>query len=186
MSYNFTKEQIKKAYDLLPVDVQEFYSAEETSVNIYNIGTKYGLHVDALGKMGELVGLAITGLVPLIDFNKELISRTGVAPDVANLIIYDLNQEVFGPIREAMLAMVKQKVEAETASRNPKPSEPTAMNIKTDRAPAISSTPEIKSTNPSNIFSVPKVEVDVKAGVSDNVVVEGDKIRVDPYHEPIN
>ncbi|MCX6713549.1 MAG: hypothetical protein NTV48_00380 [Candidatus Vogelbacteria bacterium] len=204
MSYNFTKEQIKQAYDLLPADVQEFYSAEKTSTDIFSIGTKYGLHVDAMGKLGSLVGLAISGLVPLIDFNKELINRTGVAPDTANLIIYDLNQEVFGPIRESMLAMVKQKVQAETARANPAMSAPPAMTMHAPTAgtttpptkpptqsPTNSPTPGVgqmkpKSYGTGGVFSVPKSEVDVKAKTSDNIIIEPVKIPTDPYHEPVN
>ncbi len=183
MSYHFTKEQINIAYNALPDDVRDFYSKEKTAVNIYNIGKKYNLHVDAVGKLGELVGLAIMGLVPLIDFNKELVERTGVAEDTANLIIYDLNQEVFGPIRESMLAMVKQKVQAQTASQNPRP---VATQNPVASTPVIPPTANAKQPySPSSVFGIAKEEVDVKAKASDNIVTEPNKKPLDPYHEQV-
>lgn len=172
MSYNFTEEQKKQAYNNLPEHIREFYSSEEVSTSNLNIGTKYHLHIDAIGKMGELTGLAIMGLVPFDDFNKELASRIGISSDTVNLIVYDLNQQIFSKIRKELeeLSQVKSapvtpKVEASSIAK------PTNTTVG-------ASTPQIFNEKMQGVANVPKQEVAVTPQTGDN------KTR-DPYREPI-
>jgi hypothetical protein len=167
MSYNFTEEQIKQAYDKLPDNVKDFYSSEKTSVDIFNIGNKYHLHIDAMGKIGKLVGFTLMGLIPFSDFNKELVNQAGVSPDIANLIIYDLNQEVFSKIRRELEEL------SQTRNSNPVSSENPDQKIKVENT-----APQIFDQKMNTIANVPKQEVAVTPQTGDNIVR-------DPYREPI-
>lgn len=182
-----------------PEDIQDFLASSKCTDALVSIGEKYHLHVDQTGKLSDQVVYTVVGLETLYDFKERVIKELGIAEDTANLIIYDLNQNVFGPIRESMLAMVKQKVQAETPSQSPQsfftPSATTPTNTPT-QTPKASPAPTVKITAPSvgqfnkqsstgAIFNIPKEEVDVKAKASDNVVVIEDKKPLDPYHEQV-
>ena len=182
-------QEVSKKLSETPEDVQDFMSSSKCISSLVAIGEKYNLHVDQTGKLSDQVVYTMIGLENLSDLHGRIIKELGISDDTANLIIYDLNQEVFGPIRESMLAMVKQKVQAETASQNPAMSAPPAMTIGTQSAQSSAlgaKSGEAKKYGTGGVFGVPKSEVDVKAKASDNIKVEPPKIPTDPYHEPVS
>lgn len=98
----YLKEQLQKQYDVLPPKVKEIMGSEETINKILAIGKKYNLHIDQLNILSEEVGLVLHGLERTTSFQPNLRRYLGVSEDIANLITYDLNQEVFSKIREEL------------------------------------------------------------------------------------
>lgn len=98
----FTSDEIQSQFEKLPKDLQEAISSTEVHNSIVAIGNKYGLHVDQLGEMVDLVGLIMLGLSPSRGFVKNFSQEAGVRDDIASLIAKDINMEVFDKIRSSM------------------------------------------------------------------------------------
>jgi hypothetical protein len=109
----FTTEQIQSQFGKLPKDLQNAISSTEVHDSIVAIGNKYGLHVDQLGEMVDLVGLIMLGLSPSKDFVKNFSQEAGVKNDIASSIAEDINKEVFDKIRNSMKAIENTKESAE-------------------------------------------------------------------------
>ncbi len=105
----FTTEQLQEQFEKLPKDLQDAVSSTQIHDSIVAIGKKYGLHVDQLGQMVDLVGLIMLGLSPSKDFVNNFSQESGVKTDIATSIAEDINKEVFGKIRASM-----QKIEVES------------------------------------------------------------------------
>jgi hypothetical protein len=95
----YTKEQYKKQYSVLPPVIKDFMAKEETIEKILDIGKKYNLHIDQLQILNEEVGLVLHGLEKPGNFINNLRKYLGLSEDIANLITYDLNQQIFAEIR---------------------------------------------------------------------------------------
>jgi len=109
----FTTEQIQSQFGKLPKDLQNAISSTEVHDSIVAIGNKYGLHVDQLGEMVDLVGLIMLGLSPSKDFVKNFSQESGVKNDIASSIAEDINREVFDKIRTSMRAIEDNKESVE-------------------------------------------------------------------------
>lgn len=90
---------MRAQYQQLPKVVQDFMGSEETIDKILDIGKKYNLHIDQLSILNEEVSLVLHGLERNTNFNYNLRKYLGLSEDIANLITYDLNQEIFSKIR---------------------------------------------------------------------------------------
>jgi hypothetical protein len=114
----FTSKQIQERFDKLPKDLQVAVSSTEIHDSILNIGKKYGLHIDQLGEMVDLVGLTMLGLSPSKNFVRVFSQQTGVKIDIATSIAEDVNKEVFDKIRESMKTIEKEAEEKEEQTKN--------------------------------------------------------------------
>ncbi len=112
----FTTEQLQDHFAKLPKDLQEAVSSAEVRDSVEKIGKKYGLHIDQLGEMVDLVGLIMLGLSPSKDFVRNFSQEAGVKTDIATSIAEDINNEVFGKIRSSMQA-IEAKDEAVEAQK---------------------------------------------------------------------
>jgi len=151
-------EELNKAYDRLSEGIKEVYDAEETALILLNIGKKYNLHVDQTGELATVFHAVILGLIKISDLIPELKKNVGVSDDVANLIVYDLNQQIFSKIRQEM-----QKIYVPEK------------------------TPEqIIEQKLTSVTNVPKQEVEVNPQTGDNKSTNGAVAAVparDPYRE---
>lgn len=98
----FTSDQIQSQFEKLPKDLQEAISSPEVHDSIIKIGNKYGLHVDQLGEMVDLVGLVMLGLSPSNDFIRDFSQQAEVKNDIASSIAADINSQIFDKIRTSM------------------------------------------------------------------------------------
>jgi hypothetical protein len=114
----FTSEQLQEQFEKLPKDLQNAVSSTSVHDSIVGIGNKYGLHVDQLGEMVDLVGLIMLGLSPSKDFVANFSRETGVRSDVATSIAEDINKEVFDKIRSSMRMIESQEESTEDTMVN--------------------------------------------------------------------
>lgn len=164
----YSKEIIREHYNRLPEEVKEFMESEETIKKILDVGKKYQLHMDQINGLSSEVGYVLHGIEKSTDFVGNLTKYVGISEDVANLITYDLNQEIFSKIREEL-----QKV---------------------DQGLGQTTTGEGEAAGPKQMFeqkmagvsNVPKQEVAVEAKTEDNKSSEPAPQAIrDPYREPI-
>jgi len=168
---NYTKEDIAKKFDTLPSSLKKFITEFNMSELIKKFQSKYNLHIDQVGVLALEINAVITGLVPSSQFNKNITTKLGISEDLANLITYDLNQEIFSQIRKELEKIaVPEEVRPE-----PKVEEDSSSSEK-----------QIFQEKMSGISNVPKTEVAVEDKTEDNKdeATPNKPIR-DPYREPI-
>lgn len=159
-------DKIEEAYDSLPESLKSVLDSRETARTISDIGKKYSLHIDQLGKMAIVVRGIISGVVPRQNFLNQLREGTGLPEDVINLLVYDLNQQIFSKIREELQKSPTQIIADKSNSPSPQ---------------------QIFEQKMEGISNVPKQKVEVKAETGDNKVeVANSKPPRDPYREPID
>lgn len=162
----YSKEQLEKRYQSLPDIVKKFFGSEETIDDIIDIGKKYHLHTDQLNILSEEVSLVIYGLELPSNFHSNLKRYLGVSEDTANLITYDLNQQLFSKIREELSKMSEQD---------------------DDKQAPTNSSQQLYQQKMGGITSAPKQTVEVKAQTGDNKDDSATtKPPRDPYRESIN
>lgn len=167
----YSKETIQAHYARLPERIRDFMETDETIEKILNIGKKYRLHIDQLNGLSQEVGYILHNIEPASNFNRNLIKYLGLSEDLANLITYDLNQEIFSQIRREL-----EKIAIPEEAR----SEPVEKAIEGP------SEQEMFQDKMSGLSNVPKTEVAVPAKTEDNkdTATTTKPIR-DPYREPI-
>ena len=109
----FTAQEIQGKFDKLPEEVREAITSAEVNEKIEAIGKKNGLLIDQMGELADEVGLVMLGLSRSNDFVNNIISRCSVSRKVAGETAKDINDEVFGSIREHM-----RKLEMGTETEN--------------------------------------------------------------------
>lgn len=101
--HELTNEQIIKAIDAAPAQVQEVLRSATTAKTIATIGATHHLHIDQIGALATINRNLLVGLVDPSEMYGELIALS-IQPDTAKLIMNDINQKIFLPLREQMRA----------------------------------------------------------------------------------
>jgi len=93
------KNTIDQHMKTLPHDVQEAIHGSSWERKILDIGRRYGLHVDQLEVLQTELSLAVLGLVSRDEFVKETMREASITRQIMDLMILDINREIFEPIR---------------------------------------------------------------------------------------
>src|ERR1700735_1650376 len=92
-------QQIRAAYNKLPLIIREYLAGEELGNATEAIGTKYGLHVDTIGGLNREERNMLLGLINPSQFVGELKS-IGIPDAVIPQIVQDMNESVFIPLHK--------------------------------------------------------------------------------------
>ncbi len=95
----FPKEQIIDAYQNSPKLVREAFNSEGTIAIIRDIRTRYNLHVDTAGTLGENVGYMLIGLLSPSEFLGNMV-LAGIDEQTAKGVLEALNTRIFIPLRD--------------------------------------------------------------------------------------
>lgn len=106
---NYTNQQLEQMLEHLPDDVKDVLFGFDTGKKIREIGSKYSLHIDKLTILVDEANLVMFGITNPKDFLGIIESKLGVTHDIAGLIVHDINEQIFGSIRESL-----KKVHGET------------------------------------------------------------------------
>lgn len=82
----------------LPEITSRAISSVDWPTKVIEIGKKYGLHMEEIGDLQEVVLKSMTGLADPSDFESNLISATAASPATIDHLIDDLNLNIFEPI----------------------------------------------------------------------------------------
>lgn len=96
-----TDEQVIAAIDSAPELVRETLSSADTAKTIAAIGSAHRLHLDQIGSLAQINRNLLIGLVDPSEMYGELVG-IGVAPEEAKLIMSEINERIFVPLRETM------------------------------------------------------------------------------------
>lgn len=154
----FTDEQVIAAIDSAPEMVRETLRSADTSKAIAAIGTAHRLHLDQIGSLAQINRNLLIGLVDPSEMYGELVG-IGVSPDEAKLIMGEINQKIFVPLREAMRAgsAPETKKEQPVAAKQPAPAVvPAAVQhnpVTSSVAPSAAVAPSTQSPQPTQVFT---------------------------------
>lgn len=95
-----TPEQFREYYKKLPERLKEAYSSVKVANALQEIGKKYKLHVDKLGKLVNETGWVMLGATHPSEYVKNLSKALEVDETRARAIAQDVNEMVFNPIRD--------------------------------------------------------------------------------------
>jgi len=97
----FTEAETLEAYNNAPELVREELSGDTLVDFVIDLQKNYGLHVDVVGQVTEMVRNTLLGLLTPAEFYGGLY-EIGLAPDVAQQLTKELNERVFNPLHTKM------------------------------------------------------------------------------------
>lgn len=120
----------------LPEITGKAIASIDWSSKIIEIGHKYGIHVDDIEDLQAVVLKSMIGLLPPDEFEKNLILATAVSPSVSEQIIIAMNQAIFEPIHQFVMADGKPKdplaaAGIELQKKEPEPYRPNPQGLAT-------------------------------------------------------
>lgn len=160
----FTFDEINKAFESLPKNLEKAIFAIDYQQRIQEISKKNLLAIDKIGLIESQVTLILIGLAKPEDFGKDVLEATGLPKETINAVVRDINEQIFKPIRARMMELDEEdRILAE-------PDEPEANEV---------TQIEIPSTNPGTTVETFPTEITgkvtpfVKAPTgSQNIVTE--------------
>lgn len=102
MSENNTEQLIKDHLKTLPKPVKDAIASFDWTREVFSIGQKKSLHVDAIGEIQTEVMLVVLGLISPKEFYDQMVSRIGIKDELALEIADEVNEKVFVRIRNFM------------------------------------------------------------------------------------
>jgi len=100
MDYQFQK--LTEQFKSIPEDVRLAISSVRVADALQQIGEKHNLHIDKVGMLFDETGAVMLGLTHPSDYIKNLTKNLGVDGDMAKSIAFDVNEQIFRPIRESL------------------------------------------------------------------------------------
>lgn len=152
------EQEIRRRFDTLPKPLKNAIANLEMGEIAEKLRQKYNIHVDQLGKIAEEITLTMVGLTRPSNFGQNIKNKTGLADDIVNLITYDLNQEIFFPIR--------QELENLSSAQD---------GLKEEKDLSL----QIFQETTGGVSNLPQKDITITPEIANN------KITRDPYREPI-
>lgn len=149
------EEKLMERFRSLPKTLREAISSIETADNIQEIGEKYKLHIDQVGKLGSETGLVMLGFTRPYLFPAKVAQALNIPREEASKIAQDINDKIFSQIREFIQSPISENIDLKN--------KPDTQIFKEKMTGLFQTTSEQASTSPQH--SRP-----------------GD---VDPYNEPV-
>ena len=99
---DYTNEQIELALSRLPEEFQEAIATSSISNKVIDIGKRYNLHIDQIGKLKDSVILLALGFLDSNSFSGVIAKELSMALPQAQTIVGDINREIFEEIRKTI------------------------------------------------------------------------------------
>lgn len=111
-SANSIANQIEQRMAELPQDVRDVVNSAQLGTNLRAIGQAHGLHIDQIAVLEDEVMLVMLGFFEPEDFNNQIATQLRLSTLDATAIAQEINQVIFLPIRESMIAFAASKRKA--------------------------------------------------------------------------
>lgn len=102
MPKQYTQEQLDRAYEKLPEELQEAMFSMETANAIWNACEQQGIGDKRISTIAKYVGDVLLGLFPPSEFQEILEKEIKLPPQVAKEIAREINRFVFYPVKPAL------------------------------------------------------------------------------------
>lgn len=202
MSEPTTEQLIKEHLETLPKPVKDAIASFDWAREVFDIGHKKSLHVDAIGEIQTEVMLVVLGLISPKEFYDQMVSRIGIKDELALEIADEVNEKVFVRIRNFMknyyAEQEKKDKEIVSSERNvlknagiklgDEPDEPLIPVVEStgeqfiNLEDSVDETPVVKKPTPEPRPAIP----DISAKLQNAEVFKGKSTSyLDPYREPV-
>ncbi len=123
MEETFTGDEIIHAFDALPDVVKEAIVDIPIPEIVKSIGEKYNLHVDVTGTIYSEINLITIGLRDRDVLRTKLLSSANFPKEHIDDVMHDINEEIFNPLREAVISYreIEDEVMSESKEGKPEP-----------------------------------------------------------------
>ncbi|PJE74529.1 MAG: hypothetical protein COV01_00650 [Candidatus Taylorbacteria bacterium CG10_big_fil_rev_8_21_14_0_10_41_48] len=100
----FNHADLEKKYNEAPQEIKNLLASQETIDKISNIGKKYTLQIDRVGKIEEIITLFSLSLVSEKEFLNSIYEVVDGNKQKANSLVDEINQTIFLPIRKKIMS----------------------------------------------------------------------------------
>lgn len=123
MDETYTADEVIHAFDALPDVVKEAIVDIPIPQIVKSIGEKYNLHVDVTGTIYNEINLITIGLRDRDVLRTKLLSSANFPKDHIDDVMHDINEEIFNPLREAVISYreIEDEVMSESKEYKPEP-----------------------------------------------------------------
>ena len=97
-----TQAQLKELFDQLPPPIQRAITSADVQKELRALATTHKLHLDQWEKMENEVLMALFGLKPIEDLEKNIQTELKVSNETAIELAGDISAIVFAPIRDEL------------------------------------------------------------------------------------
>ena len=159
----YSVEEAEKRFKSLPSDIQQLLYSTDMNKILVDIGSKYKLHIDQIGKLEEETGSVMLGFIEPADYSRMISEALQVDSAVAENIVKDVNEQLFIKIRESMKQLPPNEETAGSVVKSlPENSVADMIMQKKPRelSPSMETTPDAQVPKPA--FSVADVMLSQK------------------------
>lgn len=96
------QDEVRKRFLALPKVIQDVITSTDVQNRMRELANKNSLHVDQWEALETEVQMALMGIQPLVDLQKNIQREVGVTGDIARSLVENINLIVFAPIREEL------------------------------------------------------------------------------------
>jgi len=107
----YDPKEIKPLYEKLRPDLKEAFWSERTAEIIGRITKDYDLGDENGGKLAELVGYVLLGVLPPKKLDFEIEDELGVNFETAKKIAFEISRFIFFPVKESLEELYKIEFE---------------------------------------------------------------------------
>ncbi|MBI4101374.1 MAG: hypothetical protein HY443_00225 [Candidatus Nealsonbacteria bacterium] len=115
MAKQYSPEKLAELFEKLPEELRETIFSVETAEAIRNACETYGIEDERVGKIGELAGKVLMGLLLPEEFPEKLESEVGLPKVLSQVIGREINRFVFYPVKPALEQLNKIEIAESTA-----------------------------------------------------------------------
>jgi hypothetical protein len=112
MAREYTEEELESIINNLPPKIGETFVSLEMLQTVQDIATRNGLHIDQIELLLTEVNQVLLGMSPSSSFTSELQSVTGIDNETAQKITTEVDQYIFMPIRQDLIALYSRTEDA--------------------------------------------------------------------------
>ncbi len=96
---------VQQKFEKLPAVIREAITSVDFAEKLQNIGKANSLHLDELDALFEEVGFVMLGDTRTQDFGAKISERLSLRPDQVAPIVKSVDEEIFRPIRTALISL---------------------------------------------------------------------------------
>ncbi len=104
-------ETLKERFFKIPPEVQEAISSVAVADTLTEIGKKHRLHLDEINSLVNIAGEVMLGMTTPQNFRGRLGEELPLTKDVLDLIVVEVDEQIFRPIKESLMKIYDKKEE---------------------------------------------------------------------------
>jgi len=110
MLKGYSRDQLWKLYNALPVELKEAIFSTEVSEDIFNICIRNDIENKQITEIIRCTGKVLLGVLSPDEFQNDLEKEVGLKEEVAKKVAQEINRFVFYPLKPALEKLYKTEI----------------------------------------------------------------------------